>query len=143
MIEIVNSLIDKMLPENPVARRFAALSIVVLIAAVFAIWFVSEKLIDYGREQCRSEIVRSDALIQAQTNAAIEAAIKDAKVEWQKWHEQELATAVADAKAQVKYETVIQKIPVVVEKSECKQLGPDALRLFNQAYLTGDDASSL
>lgn len=143
MTEIISKLIDKMLPENPVARRFAALSLIVLIATAFVTWYVSSKLIDYGREQCRAEVIRSDALIQVQINQAITEAVSAARDEWRIWHEQQLAAAVANAQAQVRYETVIQEIPVVVERSDCKRLGPDALRLFNQAYFTNDDAGGL
>lgn len=103
---------------------------------VTAVAFLSYRqyLIDRGVNQCQQQNAVRVAQTQQRINNAVQQALAAEKAKWLEWHQHELDRAKRQAEARVVYEQITKEIPVVVESTECTNLGPDVLRLFNDAY---------
>lgn len=91
-------------------------------------------LIEKGVQKCETKMEAVERDTQLRIDQAVDNALKAEKKLWLQWHEAEVQRALSQVETEVVYENTIKEIPVAVEASRCDNVGPDVLRVFNNAY---------
>jgi hypothetical protein len=121
-------------PKNS-GTLLAWLGLITIVAVIGYLKYQSltTQLYAKGYETCAANFSEIEIATQAKAWTAAQKRIDEKNVVWEEWFTSEVSRIKAEQTVEVRYETIIQKIPTLGVSVSCPTIGDGALELFNAA----------